>query len=354
MIEGSSHGPTNRVERVPLRTVWPHEQRDFSRWLVENIDLVNEHLPFDVDPDSLIPEGAAGDFWVDVVADATDPDSGEPIKVVIENQLEQTDHDHLGKVLTYLAAYDARAAIWISARARPEHAKAVQWLNDESSIDAWLFDVEVIRIAGSPVAPLLTQIIGPSALSRRAKADKQASGADQARKLEFWTAVLPRVADACRHLGLWQGRNPGGSVNYSQAVPNSVGRMHWQIWVYGTGSWICLRVDGASQQEATYYFEQLQRDRGVIDGAFGGELSWQALESARSSTISWINPIAGGFRDDPATWPAVGDAIADAMARLIAATQPHIAKLAAYQGSDTVERQGLIDDRDEAVSDGIV
>ena len=98
-------GPTNRVEKVPLRDARPHEQQDFSRWLVENIDLLNEHLPFNVDPDSLQREQAAGDFAVDVVGEATGPDSTEPFNVVIENQLERTDHDHLGKVLTYLAAY---------------------------------------------------------------------------------------------------------------------------------------------------------------------------------------------------------------------------------------------------------
>lgn len=223
--------PTHRVERVDLRSVWPREQQDFSRWLVENIDFLNDQLPFEVDPESLRPEQAAGEFSADVVGDAIDPDSAEPIKVVIENQLGRTDHDHLGKVLTYVAAFDAKAAIWIAARARPEHAKAVQWLNDESSIDAWLFGVEVIRIAGSRKAPLLTQIVGPSDLSRKAKVEKRASQADRGEKEAFWTVVLPKVADACRSLGVWQGRNPSGNVHVWQTVPNSPGRIGWQMWV---------------------------------------------------------------------------------------------------------------------------
>jgi hypothetical protein len=323
--------PTHRVERVPLRNVWPREQQDFSRWLVENIDFLNEQLPFDVDPESLLPEQAAGDFWVDVVGDATDPDSSEPIKVVIENQLGQTDHDHLGKVLTYVAAFDAKAAIWVSARARPEHAKAVQWLNDESTIDAWLFGVEVIRIAGSPEAPLLTQIVGPSRLSKRAKAEKRASQADRAEKEAFWSVVLPKVAVACQSLGVWQARRATASVYVSQTVPHSTGKVFWEIWVTHHGSWICLRTKGDSQEEASHYFDQLHAERDAIEAEFGGSLVWDPLEAYLASLIRWDNPHAGGFRDDSELWPAASDALADAMSRLVAATRDRVTALVPYE-----------------------
>lgn len=323
--------PTQRVERVPLRSVWPREQQDFSRWLVENIDFLNEQLPFDVDPESLRPEQAAGDFSVDIVGEAVYPDSTEPIKVVIENQLQQTDHDHLGKVLTYLAAFDAKAAIWISGRARPEHAKAVQWLNDESSIDAWLFDIEVVRIAGSPEAPLLTQIVGPSELSRKAKIEKRASQADRREKEAFWTVVLPKVAESCRPLGVWQGRRASGSVNAWQTVPNSPGRIGWEIWVTHHGSWICLRVDANGQEEAAYYFDQLQKEREAIEAEFADSLVWDPLEAYQSSFIRWDSPRSGGFRDDPELWPAVGDDLAEAMSRLVVATQGRVAALVPHE-----------------------
>lgn len=323
--------PTQRVERVPLRSVWPRERQDFSRWLVENIDFLNEQLPFDVDPESLRPEQAAGDFSVDVVGEAVDPDSSVPIKVVIENQLEQTDHDHLGKVLTYLAAFDAKAAIWISSRARPEHAKAVQWLNDESSIDAWLFDVEVIRIAGSPEAPLLTQIVGPSELSRKAKVEKRASQVDSSDREAFWMVVLPKVAAACRRLGVWQGRRVVGSAQVRQGAPKGPGHVGWEIWVSHHGSWICLRIDPDSQEEATHYFDQLQKEREAIEAEFGAPLLWDPLEGYQTSRIRWDNTRPGGFRDDPELWSAVGDDIAEAMSRLVVATQGRVAALVPYE-----------------------
>ena len=332
--------PTHRVERVPLRSVWPREQQDFSRWLVENIDFLNEQLPFEVDPESLRPEQPAGDFSVDVVGEATYPASAEPIMVVIENQLEQTDHDHLGKVLTYLAAFDAKAAVWISSRARPEHAKAVQWLNDESSIDAWLFDVEVIRIAGSPEAPLLTQIVGPSELSRKAKVDKRASEVDRSERGGFWTVVLPKVAEACRQLGVWQGKRVSASAQVWHRVPNSPGRIGWEIWVSQHGSWICVRVDGDSQEEANHYFDQLQSERETIDAEFRGDLLWDPLEAYQTSRIRWDNPGTIGFRDDAELWPAVGDDLADAMSRLVAATQDRIAALVPYE---VIELEATVD-----------
>ncbi|MCY3564321.1 MAG: DUF4268 domain-containing protein, partial [bacterium] len=135
MVEKCDMG---RIERVDLRVVWPHEANDFTPWLAANIELLNENLPFDIDPDSIEQEASAGGFSVDIVGDSA-TDQGEPGKVVIENQLEQTDHDHLGKLLTYLAAYQANAVIWIAGKVRPEHTKAVQWLNDNATLDAYLF-----------------------------------------------------------------------------------------------------------------------------------------------------------------------------------------------------------------------
>ena len=96
-----------RITRVKLREVWKHEALDFTTWLEDNTDVLNEVLDFNLV--SVEREKAAGDFSVDLVGEDEDGQT-----VIIENQLEKSDHDHLGKVLTYLAAMDARAAVWIS------------------------------------------------------------------------------------------------------------------------------------------------------------------------------------------------------------------------------------------------
>lgn len=226
----------HRVTSVPLREVWRHEQYGLSSWLAANIDFLNDYLPFELDAESVAPEAAAGEFWVDIVADAASGDD-EPFKVIIENQLEQTDHDHLGKVLTYVAAFGARAAVWIAAKARPEHVKAVQWLNDESPLDAWLFQLETISIENSPVAPILRQIAGPSEVTRRVRSEKVATRAVRDAHLSFWSIVLPQVAASCKPWGLGSGREPKGNNHSWQALPDTpVGGIGLQLWVTTGGS----------------------------------------------------------------------------------------------------------------------
>src|SRR5699024_4385408 len=96
-------------------------------------------------------------FSVDIVAEDNDGRI-----VVIENQLEKSDHDHLGKLITYLTAVEASCAIWIVSEPRTEHVKAIAWLNESTSTDFYLIKLEAIKIGDSSPAPLFTEIVGPS------------------------------------------------------------------------------------------------------------------------------------------------------------------------------------------------
>ncbi|MBA3013900.1 MAG: DUF4268 domain-containing protein, partial [Desulfobulbaceae bacterium] len=128
-----------KLRRVPLRDVWKHEAIDFTKWLQDNIDVLSEVVDLNLsNPES---EQAAGAFSVDLVAE---DESGNP--VIIENQLEKSDHDHLGKILTYLVAMAAKTAIWIVADPRPEHVSAITWLNESSSASFYLLKIEAIVI----------------------------------------------------------------------------------------------------------------------------------------------------------------------------------------------------------------
>ena len=145
-----------RLQRVVnLREVWEHEALHFTPWLEENIDVLNNEI--DLSLSIVEREQAAGDFSVDLVAE---DESGNP--VIIENQLERSNHDHLGKLITYLTAIGAKAAIWIVEDPRPEHIGAISWLNESSAASFYLLKLEAVRIEDSPLAPLLTLIVGPS------------------------------------------------------------------------------------------------------------------------------------------------------------------------------------------------
>ena len=133
-------------------------------------------------------EQAAGDFSVDLVAE---DESGNP--VIIENQLERSNHDHLGKLITYLTQIGAKAAIWIVADPRPEHISAISWLNESSSASFYLLKLEAVRIEDSPPAPLLTLIVGSSEESQEVGETKKEFTERHILRHRFWTQLLERA-----------------------------------------------------------------------------------------------------------------------------------------------------------------
>jgi len=126
-----------KIQRVGLREVWKHEAYDFTQWLEDNIDVLNDVI--DLNLSNAERERAAGTFSADLVAE---DEKGNP--VVIENQLEKSNHDHLGKLITYLTSIGAKVGIWIVAEPRPEHVSAISWLNESNLASFYLLKVEAI------------------------------------------------------------------------------------------------------------------------------------------------------------------------------------------------------------------
>lgn len=175
--------PVGRMERVGLREIWPHEARDFTKWIAddEGLALLSEALDLELeDADS---EASVGSFNVDVIA----RESSTGQRVVIENQLEDTDHDHLGKLVTYAAGTGASYAIWIVKHAREEHQQAIEWLNGHTDMELGFFlvEIEAVRIDDSRPAPMFTVVEKPNDW---AKSTKSASGMNDTQKLRlaYW------------------------------------------------------------------------------------------------------------------------------------------------------------------------
>ena len=137
-----------KLERVALRELWKHEERGFSAWLERNLDSLSEAIGVSLqDPQR---ELSAGKFQVDLVAEN---EEGE--RVIVENQLEATDHNHLGQILTYAAGLDARTVIWVAQTFRDQHRAAIDWLN-QATADGFNFfavEIELYRIGESAYAP---------------------------------------------------------------------------------------------------------------------------------------------------------------------------------------------------------
>ena len=292
----------SKLTRVALREVWKHEAHDFTVWLEENTDVLNEVLDFNLV--SAEREKAAGAFSVDLVGE-----DEEGRTIVIENQLEKSDHDHLGKVLTYLAALDAKAAVWIVSRPRPEHVKAITWLNEATSTPFYLIQVEAVRIGDSPPAPLLTLIVGPSAEARAAGATKRNLSERHQIRTRFWTQLLKAAKDETK----LHARISPGAYNWI-GTGSGVRGLNWNYAIRQHDSQVELYIDRGDGEENAAIFEQLLTHREAVEVAFGAELEWQRLEGKRACRIRHqIN--LGGWRSE-AQWPEVISASVKAMIRL--------------------------------------
>ena len=154
-----------KLEPVPVREIWPDEARDFTPWLAEHLDQLGNALEMNLE--LVEQEAPAGRFRVDILA--RDVDFG--VMDAIENQLESTNHSHLGQLLTYAGSHDVRRLIWVAPGFLPEHRDALEWLNQwtDDQIEVYGVEVTAIRIGDSLPAPVFNKIISPSVRMDRSK-----------------------------------------------------------------------------------------------------------------------------------------------------------------------------------------
>lgn len=177
----------SKLKKIDLRDVWGHEAIDFTNWLSqpENLDLLSEEIGISIK--LLQTEANVGKFNVDILAEQEN--SGR--KIIIENQLEETNHDHLGKIITYASGYDAEIIIWIVRDYREEHQKAVDWLNEhtDENISFFLIKLELWQIGESNPAPKFDVIISPNEWAKAIKTNSGGQEVTQTKiqQLDFWT-----------------------------------------------------------------------------------------------------------------------------------------------------------------------
>lgn len=177
-----------KIEKIDdLRTIWKHEAHDFSKWLAqeENLALLSKAIGIDMVLKET--ESSVGSFSVDLFAS----EEGTGRKIIIENQLEDTNHDHLGKIITYASGKGAEVIVWIVKRARDEHRQAIEWLNQhtDENIGFFLVEIELWRINDSLPAPKFTIIEKPNDWAKTMKVVEGLSE-HQKMQLEFWQAFI--------------------------------------------------------------------------------------------------------------------------------------------------------------------
>lgn len=278
-----------------LRSVWPHEAHDFSKWLAkeENLTLLSDTIGIDIVLEEL--ESAVGGFNVDLYA----TEEGTGRKIIIENQLEDTNHDHLGKIITYASGKGAEVIIWIVKRARDEHRLAVEWLNQhtDSNIGIFLLEIELWQINDSPLAPKFNVIERPNDWAKSVKA---VVGVSETKKLqmEFWQAFCDYAFAKPEFAQSFKAR---------KAQPQ-----HWYDLSLGkSGYGLTFTVNTQKKligaeiyiNDNKELFNKFKCSMSAVEQDFGSKISW--IEAAKACRI--LATTAGDIRKDSALWPAMFD-----------------------------------------------
>ena len=323
MAEGKDVGT---LQRLTARDVFEHEAHDFTTWLEENVDSLSEVL--NIDLATAEREESAGDFNADLLAE---DEAGR--RVIVENQLDPTDHKHLGQVLTYLSVLDAEVAIWVTADARPEHVSAVSWLNENAAgADFYLIKIEGVQVDDSRPAPLFTRILGPSPETRSVEQTKQDWDERDRVRYQFFEGLLQctdQLTDRFSSISPKARGNISASGGRGYAFGYLVRQHKSQARL-----WIHFEETQAVNDAA---FEVLKEHREEIDSKVDFDLEWVQDENRRRLIYHDVNV---GYEDED-DWQSAHEELAHSMAQLEEAVGPYLdsARQAADQQAKEEERE---------------
>lgn len=288
-----------RVETVHPRQVWAHEAHHFTPWLLGNVDVLSALLGMDLVLEAA--EHPVGDFSLDLIG--RDEATGE--RVIVENQLEISDHTHLGQILTYAAGTDPTTVVWVAAAFRAEHRAAIDWLNDRTDENTRFFAVEiqVIKIGDSLPAPAFKLVAQPNDWNKTIKAAAApSSGTVSARSQaywEFWEKFRTRVL--AEH-PTWTYSQQSTKSSWFQ-MSAGISGVNWTAAFTRAGLSVVLEFIGPDADENTRRFEALYAHSAAFNGAFGGPLLWDALDGRKSCRVQALHE---GYKDvlEQSEWEA--------------------------------------------------
>lgn len=291
-----------RIESVDIRNVWRNEATEFTPWLArpENISALGEALHLG-ELTLEATEQSVGDFSADIVAV---DDAGST--VLIENQLEQTDHRHLGQVLTYLAGVSSGEAsiVWVASRFREEHRAAIDWLN-QNTIDGFAFfgvELEVLRIGDSAPAPRFNLVAMPNDWAKQARQTVRRASSDAPSELK---AQYQKYWRALKALAVGDDERARFPKPWARLyLPFPVGRSGFQISAVICRADSAIRVELYMRQKGipeNQAFDALFAERAAIESDYGAELDWQSLDARVAARVATYLPNAD--IDDEADWP---------------------------------------------------
>lgn len=303
-----------KLKEVEIRNVWSHEQYGFSKWLSEEENIRELGDVLNLSLTEIETEKFVGSYRCDIVC--KDEITGK--SVLIENQLEPTNHDHLGKIITYASGLDASVVVWVVASAREEHASAIEWLNKHttSDVDFFLLEVHAYTIGDSAPAPMFKVIEQPNdfAKSVKALANSGELNESQVKRLEFWNMLN----DALDQKGKPFNKHKATTDHwYTVAVGSS--QCHISIDLVNKEHKIRVGLWVADNKEM---FDMFFEHRDEIEASFGEKLDWDRLDDKKASIFSTCIP--GLDFNKQANYPELIDLAIEKTVKLREAVKPFL------------------------------
>lgn len=274
--------PLSKLVRVPLREAWKHEAGDFTPWLAETDNLATLADALGLGELELVAtEHQVGDFKLDILCtDGAD-------QVIVENQLDKTNHAHLGQIITYAAGIGAKKIIWVAETFRPEHVAALEFLNQNTTEDLNFFaiEIELWRIGDSPLAPKFEVVVKPNEWAKAGREQARAAVSATPTKqlyLRLWTELVALLAKRAPTIRPQKPR-PQYWLN------NSMGRAGFMLNPTASQQGKRLGVEVyIDHPESKRLFQALAAQREQLEQQLGFPLDWQELPEAQACRIaSW-------------------------------------------------------------------
>jgi len=256
-----------KLVKIDLKEIWKDEAKDFTPWLAteENLSLLGEEIGINMKLKEV--EANVGNFNVDILAAEENTEK----KIIIENQLTPTNHDHLGKVITYASGYGAPFAIWVVKEVRDEHKQAVDWLNEHTDNDAnfFLVKIELWRIGNSSIAPKFIVVSQPNDWAKTIKTGGLSPLAQQ--ELGF----LRKFIDYCK----------SNKTNLKFSKPAIATPAYYSISMGTGGAWITIKMNNDKEQlrldiyfaDKSIFKEVHERYQDSIENEIGYKLEWDEM-----------------------------------------------------------------------------
>jgi hypothetical protein len=310
------------LKRIDLRLLWPHEALNFTTWLAQNIGVLGETLGLELELRG--QEAPVGSFSLDLLAH----DLGRDRSVIIENQLAPTDHDHLGKLITYAAGHAANVAVWVAPEFREEHRQALDWLNQRTDASTEFFGVvvEALQIDDSLPAPNFRLVASPNEWR---KANVGAGERQASPNGEAYRAFFQGLIDRLRTQHGFTGARKAQPVSF-YGFSSGIGGVSYGFNFGGGRVRAETYIDRLDRNWNKWMFNGLHAKREAIEAEFGESLEWERLDHRRASRI--VTRRLGSIEDPPEVLEESADWGIDRLLRFKKVIGPKMALLLAANG----------------------